>query len=169
MLRLFCLCLLGAVLAGCGYRPEGYAPDAAAPAPLLYLELARNRTGRAFIENALSNHMVERFGRSGRFRVTEDRSQAELLFSVDIVSYGSGAIAYDRSDTIRLYRCSIAAIGTLTRNSDGRILWKGTVAESTEYAANDDRAVQQANENKVIGQLSERIADDLYARAVDDF
>lgn len=170
MLRLAILiCTLLVVLAGCGYHPEGYSGVDQKPAPSLYLELARNKTGRAFIENALSNRVAERFGRSGRFHLSENRSQAELYLTIDITSFSSVAIAYDRTDTIRLYRSSLTLVGTLTRNVDGRILWKGPVSESIEYEANVDRAVQQANENEAIARLCELLADDLYARTIDDF
>lgn len=157
------------ILAGCGYHSEGYSSVDARPAPSLYLELARNKTGRAFIENALSNRVAERFGRGGRFRLTENYPQAELHLSIDITAFSSVAIAYDQTDTIRLYRSSLSLVGTLTRSGDGRILWKGPVSESIEYEANDDRAVQQANENEAIARLSELLADDLYARTIDDF
>ena len=157
------------LLSGCGYRPEGAVLPTAGGAPTLFVELAKNRTGRAFIENELTNRIVERFARGGRYILDEDRSTVTLILAPEVTTYSAVASAYSRSDQILLYRAAMTLTATLVQGRDGRIIWKGTLAESVEFAASTDRAQQQANENDAVVGLTERLADDLYARVAEGF
>lgn len=163
------LVAIALLLSSCGYRPEGAVLPAAGTPPTLFVELAKNRTGRAFIENELTNRIVERFARGGRHILDENRSTATLILSSEVTTYSTVASAYSSSDQILLYRAAMTLTATLVQGRDGRIIWKGTLAESVEYAANADRAQQQSNENNAVLGLTERLADDLYARVIEDF
>lgn len=157
------------LLSACGYRPEGAVVPAAGGPPSLFVELAKNRTGRAFIENELTNRIVERFARGGRYILDENRDAVTLILSPEVASYSTVASAYSSSDQILLYRAAMTLTATLVQGRDGRIVWKGTLAESVEFSANADRAQQQANENNAVLGLTERLADDLYARVAEGF
>lgn len=157
------------LLTACGYRPEGAVLPAPGPPPTLFVELAKNHTSRAFIENELTNRIVERFARGGRYILDENRNTVDLVLIPEVASYSTVASAYSSSDQILLYRAAMTLTATMVQGRDGRIVWKGTLAESVEYAANADRALQQANENNAVIGLTERLADDLYARVLEDF
>ncbi len=159
------LLLVGA----CGYRPEGVLPPVSGSPATLFVELAKNRTGRAFMENQLTNRVVERFARGGRYVLTEDRAVAALVLTPEIASYGAVASAYSSTDQILLYRATMTLTATLVQGQDGRIVWKGNLVESIEFAASPDRAQQQSNENAAVSGLTVRLADDLYARVAENF
>lgn len=163
------LILLVLLAGGCGYRPEGAHVAVAGERPRLNIELLQNRTGRAFLENIVSTTVVQRFSRGGLYQVVEASAGPELLLSGQVSSYATVAIAYDHLDRIVLYRASMAVDVTLSKVADGRVLWKGTVSEATEYDADADRARQQTNENRATNVLAERIADELYALLASDF
>lgn len=156
--------LLGVImLAGCGYRPEGRAVSGP-ERPTLAVELLLNRTGRAFLENEVSNRVVERFARGTHYRLVESSASAELILSGAITVYTTTPAAYDRDDQIRLYRASMTIQVSITNSADGRVLWRGDLVESDEFLASADRALQQANENAALATMAERLADELYAR-----
>lgn len=160
------LLLLGVV--GCGYHPEG-RPPLAAERPSLAVDLLLNRTGRAFLENEVSNRVMERFARGARYRLTEAAPQASLLLTGAVTRYETTPSAYDRTDRIVLYRAGMTIQVVVTQPADGRVVWRGDVSESVEFAASDDRALQQANENAAVARLAERLADELYARVATGF
>jgi len=157
------------LLTACGYRPEGAVLPTAGTPPALFVELAKNHTGRAFIENELTNRIVERFARGGRYTLAENSETVDLILSPVVASYSAVASAYSSSDQILLYRAAMTLKATLVQSRDGRIVWKGTLAESVEFAADPDRAQQQANENAAVVGLTERLADDLYAGVAEGF
>ena len=157
------------LVAACGYRPEGTLPPVAGRPATLFVELAKNRTGRAFIENELTNRIVERFARGGRYRLDEERPTAALVLTPEVAGYTAVASAYSQTDQILLYRATMTLVATLVQGEDGRIVWKGTLTESVEFAASSDRAQQQTNENVAVSGLTVRLADDLYARVAENF
>lgn len=157
------------MVSACGYHPEGSSLPTAAPPATLFVELAKNRTGRAFIENELTNSIVERFARGGRYSLSEDRGTVTLILTPEVVTYSAVASAYSSSDQILLYRATMSLSATMMQRQDGRIVWKGPLSDSVEFAANSDRAQQQSNENAAVAKLTERLADDLYARVAENF
>lgn len=156
--------LVGVVvwLGGCGYRPEGQAAPTAGR-PTLAVELLLNQTGRAFVENEVSNQVVQRFARGAGYQLVETAAAATLQLGGTVSAYTTTPAAYDRADRIRLYRAAMKVQVTVSRVEDGRVVWRGEVVETTEFTASDDRALQQANENAAVAKLAERIADQLYA------
>lgn len=163
------LVLLLLLLSGCGYQFERPAGTWQGTAPLLYVELLDNRTTRAFLENEATTQVVERFGRSRRFQVTEDPARAQLVLGGRLDSYGTTAVAYNQADDILVYRAQLTAAVALSRQDNGKILWKGQLTETEEFSASNDRALQQVNEKGAIRRLCQLLADDLFARVSDDF
>ncbi len=172
LFRLFLSCLLSAGLllpAGCGYRLAGQGGSLPGGASRLYIASFANRTAEPFLDTAVSNALSRRFNRSRSLRVVADRSQAEAVLSGEVVSYSSRPLSYDRQDRVREYRSEMKVEAKLTSTADGRVLWQGTVDWQEDYAASDDLALQEDRELAVAEVLSERLADDLFYRLMDDF
>lgn len=165
--RGFCSGLL-LLMFGCGYLPEGRMPHGG-PHSTLAVELLQNRTGRAFLENEVSNRVMERFGRGASFLLVEDPTSAQLLMTGTVSDYDTTPSAYDRDDRIELYRARMTVQVIVTQTADGRVVWRGDVTETAEFATSDDRALQQANENLAVSKLAERLADELYSRISSGF
>lgn len=156
-------------LSGCGYRWMGQDSPLPPAERRLLIDPLNNRTTRAFLEQLGTAALVERFARTQRYELCEDRAQASLQLSGVISDYRSRVAAYDRLDRITAYRLEVTVEATLRRLRDGRVLWKGKVQGGEDYLADPDRGQQQIAEDHAAGLLLERLADDLYARLADDY
>lgn len=160
------LLLLG--LSACGYHLEGYRPDGA-PRERLYIGLFTNMTSRAFVNDELTSRVVERFARSGLFEIVESPQQADLILDGVLQQYVSAALAYNLNDEISVYRVTLTVQTTLRRTGEAsRVIWKGSFPGTQDFSAHSDRAWQQANERTAVSYLCERLADDIYARGVEE-
>lgn len=155
-------------LSSCGYHLEGNRTPPAVR-ERLYIELFANRTSRAFVNDTLTNLVVERVSRSGLFEIVEDPQNADLILLGTLQKYDSAPIAYSKADEIIAYRVDVGVQAVLRRSKPiGRIDWKGELHGSQDYSANPDRALQQEHERSATTLLFERLADDLYARIADE-
>lgn len=157
------------LLGGCGYRPMSQPGAMPAGVKTLYIALFGNRTTEAFLENTLTDAVIERFGRQRRLRLIEEAGEADAVLSGALVGYGLSASAYNRLDQITEYRLSLAVEAELRRRSDGKVLWKGTVSWAEEFPNSLDKAVQEDNETAAAQLAAERLAEELHYRSLANF
>jgi outer membrane lipopolysaccharide assembly protein LptE/RlpB len=161
------LLLFGA--GGCGYHLQGRSDRLPDDVHTLYVQMIENGTRKPFLENTVTNAVVERFSRHPRLEIVEDRNRADAILRGKIVRYGNGSVSYNRTDQIAEYRSLIVLDAALVRGDGASALWKGTVSWSEEYDTTDDKALQAIRESAAIDSASERLADELYSRIVDAF
>ncbi|PLX82566.1 MAG: molecular chaperone [Desulfuromonas sp.] len=169
MRRFLLLALALFLLGGCGYRfgwdgasrPEGLET--------VYVDMFANRSTEPFLENTVTNRVVEQFSRRGGWRLSEDAKAADAVLSGTVQSYTTLPISYDALDEITEYRSEVTINAVMRRGRDGKVLWKGKVAWSEEYPAADDKALQEDNEATATALAAERIAEELYFRVVNRF
>lgn len=154
---------------GCGYQLQGRGEKLPDEVRTLYVEMMENRTYEPFLENMVTNAVVERFARNPHLEIVEDRNRADAILSGEVVGYGNGAISYTRTDGIAEYRSTLVLSATLRKGDDATALWKGTVRWAEEYETSADKTLQDARESAAIELVSERLADELYSRIVDNF
>ncbi len=167
-MRNLALLLLLFCLVGCGYNFPGKG-DLPAGVSRIYVPLFSNRSAEPLLENRLSSAVSEVFARNNRITLVENRDQAEAILEGDIRSYSTRAVAYDSNDDISEYRSQMLVDARLLQVTDGRLLWQGNVSWDDEYAAADDKALQEDLEQDAIDEISLRIAEELLYRLVDDF
>jgi outer membrane lipopolysaccharide assembly protein LptE/RlpB len=157
------------VLGGCGYHLAGRGTALPADLRTLSVVMFKNRTTQPFLENYVTNDVLERFAREGLFELTENSARADAVLSGAITGYSSVPIAYDKNDSIAEYRSTITVNATLRRRSNGRVFWKGNISWSEEYPANLDKTIQYDNEIEAIKIISRRLAEEIYYRVTDNF
>ena len=157
------------ILAGCGYQLQGRNDRLPGEVRTLYVQLMENRTLEPFLENAVTNAVVERFARNHHMEIVEDRNQADAILSGTITHYRNHSISYNRTDNIAEYRSEIVLEAGLRRAKDAVVLWKGSVKWAEEYSTSPNKVLQDDRENAAIELISERLADELYSRINDDF
>lgn len=166
---LILLVLLSLLLPGCGYRLQGRTDALPGNVRNLYVELFRNDSYKPFLENALTNAVVGRFARHDRLEIVEQHARAEGILSGRIVGYSRSALSYDRDDRIAEYRSKITVNAVLRRADNGEVLWKGNVSWQEDYTASSDKALQDDREQAAIQVVSQRVADELFSRLIDNF
>lgn len=151
------LLLLGC--SACGYHREGQQPLSPAP-KRLYIELFTNDTHRAFVNDAVTAQLIERFARSPFFTIVEDPAQADLILGGVVTLYETAPIAYSRLDAISAYRADLTVRATVRRPAAAReVVWRNTLLASKDYTDN--------NPDIVLPQSAERLANDLYTQVAD--
>lgn len=168
--RLLCAAgLLLTLLAGCDYHLQGRNAELPGGVKTLYVELLANATYKPFLENEVTNAVVERFSRNPRVQIVEDRNRADAILSGTITSYGRGALSYDQDDKIAEYRSKMRLEAVLRRADNAEALWKGNVAWAEEYRSSSDKTLQEDRENAAILAIGQRLAEELYSRMIDNF
>lgn len=167
MKALWSLLMLSLVLCGCGYTPSALGPGIGVAS--LYIEPMVNHTPEPLLDSLVSNSLISRFSRDSRLTLVSGKKAATGILSGFVSSYSRTPVAYDRTDSIREYRSTMAVTASLQRVADGKILWKGTVSWSDTSLNNSDRSVQSDQENVAIQKISERLADQLYHRINENF
>jgi outer membrane lipopolysaccharide assembly protein LptE/RlpB len=168
--RLLCASgLLLMVLAGCGYHLQGRNTELPGGVRTLYIELLANATYKPFLENEVTNAVVERFSRNPRVQIVEDRNRADAVLSGAITGYGRYALSFSQDDQIAEYRSQMRLEAVLRRADNAEALWKGNVEWAEEFRSNTDKTLQEDRENAAILAISQRLAEELYSRMIDNF
>jgi outer membrane lipopolysaccharide assembly protein LptE/RlpB len=157
------------LVAGCGYHLPGRGSSLPPEVQSLYIELFSNRTAEPFLENRITNNVIDRFARKRQLRLVEKRDIADAVISGVITGYDTSPISYDRNDVITEYRSTMTIAVALRQTADDRILWKGSIDWSEEYPASLDKSVQEDNEAAAIAVIADRLAQELYFRIMENF
>jgi outer membrane lipopolysaccharide assembly protein LptE/RlpB len=157
------------LLTGCGYHFSGRGSNLPSEVQSIYIELFSNRTAEPFLENSITNSVIERFARKRALRPIEKRDIADAILSGVVVGYSTSPISYDRNDVITEYRSTMTINVALRQTADDRILWKGDLDWSEEYPASLDKSVQEDNEAAAIAVIVDRLAQELYYRILENF
>ncbi len=167
------LCVAGLLLmllpGGCSYHLQGRSAELPGGVKTLYVEMLANATYKPFLENDVTNAVVERFSRNPRLQIVEDRNRADAILSGTITSYSRRALSYDQNDEIAEYRSRMTLAAVLRRADNAEALWKGNVDWAEEYRSNSDKTLQENRENAAIQAIGQRLAEELYSRIVDNF
>lgn len=170
-MRWFKACLLAALLClgGCGYHSMAQPGLLPAGVQSMHIALFGNRTTEAFLENAVTDAVIERFSRQRGLQLLESPEAAEGELTGALVSYGISASAYNALDQITEYRLTLAVEAELRRRADGKVLWKGTVQWAEEFPSSSDKSFEEDNE-AVAAQLAiDRLAEELHYRTLANF
>lgn len=163
------LLLVVLLIGGCGYQAmsqPGSLPDGL---QTLHIALFGNRTTEAFLENSVTEALIERFSRQRGLSLVEAPAQADAQLSGALVGYGIGVSGYDQRDQITEYRLSMTVEAELRRRSDGKVLWKGSVERAEEFPSSADKAVQEDNESAAAQIAVDRLAEELHYRTLANF
>ena len=161
--------ILPALLCGCGYHFGGETDQLPGGVRHLYVTLFDNQTQEAFLENMVTNRVIEKFARTGKIHIVEDKNAADGVLSGIISNYDRNAVTYNQSDTIIEYRSRIQCAAELRRVEDNSVLWKGTVSWDDEFMATVDREITEDLEAVTQEAIAKRLADELYARLTENF
>ena len=164
------LMLFVVLLAGCGYHTPG-SSDAwvGGDAKTLYVQLFDNRTAEPYLENYMTSALVAELSRSRRVVLTEDPAVADLQMVGEVKDFSSSALAYGTTDQITAYRATMNISVRLLRKDSHEIIWKTDLRRSEDYLATVNKNLQLEGQRLAARQVSQRLAEDLYARLMNSF
>lgn len=161
--------LLLLLMGGCGYHSMNQPGSLPGGLQTMHISLFGNRTTEAFLENAVTEAVIERFSRQRGMSLVEAPAKADAQLTGSLVGYTLGASAYSQLDAIAEYRVSLTVEAELRRRSDGKVLWKGTLQQSEEFPSSTDKAAQEDNESAAAQVAIDRLAEELHYRTLANF
>ncbi len=155
-------------LVACGYNLKGAglkAPDGVETVAVTVLD---NRTAESGIEMTFTNHLTYEFTRSKVLRVVDEKA-ADAVLSGTITSLGEETISYTANYDSDERRVRVTLNLSLV-SRDGKVLWSDpALAGIEEFKVADDRFVTDKNRREAIETISERIAERVHNRILQDF
>ncbi len=168
----FALLLLLASLAfaGCGYHVVGRGTPFPGEVETVYIEMFANRTTEPFLEDILTNDIVEQFARRRGLRVVEQAERADALLQGSVIHFSSRPVGFDSEDRINEFSARIGVRAQLQKRESGRVLWQSELTWAEEFAASiDDITEQEKREQVAIRSASRRLAENLYFSLLENF
>jgi outer membrane lipopolysaccharide assembly protein LptE/RlpB len=157
-------------LVGCGYHlPESSDIWLGGDERVLYVQLFENETVEPYLENFITEALVEEFSRSRLVELTEDPESADLQLTGQVTRFKSSVLAYSSTDDITDYRATMSAKVKLTKVNSDETVWKTSLSKSEEYQAEVDKNFQLEGERIAAREVSKRLAEDIYARLMNNF
>ena len=91
-------------LPGCGYTLRGTLPS---HIKTIAVPIFANRTQQPGVEGFITRAVVEAFSTNGRLRLAP-ADKADAILEGEVTAYSVGAIAYDQSANITVYRLTVS-------------------------------------------------------------
>ena len=99
----------------------------------------------------------------------ESEGSAALVMKGKLLSYGSGAIAYNAADQVRSLRMNISVELELFQKGELKPLWKGVLSATKDYQAQTDLALQRNAEESALDGAARIIAQKFISAAEQSF
>jgi outer membrane lipopolysaccharide assembly protein LptE/RlpB len=167
--RLPIILLLALSLAGCGYHLQNREASLPGDVRYVHVGILHNRTYEPFLENAVTNALIDRLVRSPGVEVVAKPDMADAFLTGSILQYRNHALSYDGADHIAEYRSRMNVEVSLRHADNAQILWKGRATWTEDYVASDNKALEDDREQAAIDEIAVRLADEIFSRMADDF
>ena len=109
-----------AVFISCGYTAGSLLPK---HIKKIYVPTFENETTRYGIEQELTARVVEAFTADNRLLVVGE-GEADALLSGVIMEYSTGALTFDRAQTVDEFKVEIVVAVEFEDLREGKVLWK---------------------------------------------
>ena len=163
------LVLTLAGLAGCGYNFRGKQNNLPSDVRTVAIPVFENHTGELRIERVFTDETIFQFTRSQMLRLVGE-GQADAVLKGIIKEVRTEDVALTRGQASSQRRLTIVVSASLTRRSDGRVLWEDRVLEKNR-TYNVASSIQASDQNKsaAVTELAKDLAETLHDRVFENF
>lgn len=160
------LCLMGP--AGCGYHFKGAGLGAPEGVKTIAIPMLKNKTTKPGIETVFTGDLAYEFTRSKALEVVKNETADAVLIG-SIASLRTNTVAHT-ADYVSDERRVTVSLSLILKRHDGKVIWTGSRLSDNEiYQVAGDRATTDDNERKAIEKISERLAEKIHTRILEDF
>jgi outer membrane lipopolysaccharide assembly protein LptE/RlpB len=158
------------LVSGCGYHVPGVSESwVGGDARVVYVQLFENMTAEPYLDNYMSDALVEELSRSRVFDLTENVEAADVLIGGTVDNFKSRAVSYSSSDRITDYRATMGITVRLLNNGKDQVLWQEKMRRSEHYSAAVNKNLQLEGERLAARQVARRLAEDIRAQLLNNF
>jgi len=154
-------------VAACGYQLKGAGLSPPEGVRTISVTVLENRTSESGIETFFTSDLAYEFTRSKVLRVV-DKDTADAVLSGTVESMGVETISHTASYGSGERRVTITLNLTLM-SRDGRVLWSDTAISDQEAFEVFGKLVTEKNRRAAIEAISERLAEKVHNRILQDF
>ncbi|MDY6952076.1 MAG: LPS assembly lipoprotein LptE, partial [Thermodesulfobacteriota bacterium] len=152
---------------GCGYQFKG-GLKAPAGVHTIGVRMLENRTLESGIEAVFTNDLLYEFSRSKVLQVS-GLDGADAVLSGTIVSVKVDTISH-RADYVSGERRVTITLDLALTGANGEVLWSDRAfSDREEYQVSSDKLTTEGNRRRAIEALSERAAEKVHNRILQDF
>lgn len=157
-------------LLSCGY---GFSPGGEHIDPgiqRIYIDNFTNNTPEANVENIFRNAFIDRFRTTARFKLAENREQADAILKATIVNLSTSHLSYFSTNIAREDRVTVVMDATFeTKSRD--ILWSNrNFSWYADYLLDQNNTgTTEANRKAALSKLATDAADRMYRAIMSGF
>ncbi|PYO23600.1 MAG: hypothetical protein DMD85_08930 [Candidatus Rokuibacteriota bacterium] len=151
---------------GCGYSFRGTLPS---HVRTIAVPIFANRTQQPGVESIITRAVVQAFVTNGRLQVVRP-ADADAILDGEVMSYGVGAIAFDKTLNVQQYRLLVVLnlrMRDVRRNSV--LFQQANVAEQADFRVAGPVSATIAQEETALTQAAGEIARSIVSLALDRF
>ncbi len=173
MLRRLVLAVLGfVVLPGCGYHLVGTASTLPPDLKTLHVEVFKNQTGWADVDQRLSEALTAEWVRRRRYVVVDDPKQADIVLKGRIISVRSTPVTVDSQGRATEYQMTLTVAAELddVRGPKPKRLWQDKAfSRRTSYPVDVNSVDYFDRQTQAIEDVSKALARDLVTAVLEGF
>lgn len=155
---LFPLLFLPFILSGCGYHLTNSGSERLSSGQQIWVPFIGNESVSPSAQTVLRRALYDECHAMRGLAPSESEGAANLIIKGKLLSFSSGAVAYNAADQVRSLRLNISVELELYRKGETVPLWKGVLSASKDYQANSDLALQRNAEESALDAAGRIIA-----------
>jgi len=156
------------VLLGCGYHFKGAGLEAPEGVETIAIPVLGNQTAESGIESTVTGDLIYEFMRNKVVGVVE-QSAADAVLEGRVRSLDVYTVAHTTRYDSDIQRVRVR-LDLQLKTRDGRILWAVQgLSDDEPFQVSDDRRTTERNKKEAIGLISERLAEKVHSRILEDF
>jgi outer membrane lipopolysaccharide assembly protein LptE/RlpB len=166
------LALSAGALAGCGYHLVGHSNSLPARLQKLYVTPLVNQSGRAELDQRLTDAITREWVRRGRFQLVSGSEQADVVLSGTIVAAVTSPVQFDSSGRATQYQLTVVADMQLVDRTGAKpvVLWRDQqFSRSAAYQVNVNAAEYFDQSVEAMDTLSRDFARGLVTTILEGF
>ena len=160
MIKLFTICIVSAVLFGCGYSfaPRGESIDNRIQK--IYVDAFENRTDQAEIENYVRTAFINQIIQNSRFKMASSAESADAIVRGKIVNLHTSTLSHLKSDLAAEERATMMLEVVFEDSANGKTIWDSRdMTDSVDYALNADINLLSNTRKQALIKLSNDMAE----------
>jgi hypothetical protein len=168
------LLALAVPVAGCGYALVGKGVTTDASIRKIGVPMFRDATGKAGLDQKVTQKVIEELLKRGRFDVVQEGSEVDAVVDGELLSYVSVPIGFSDEGGARAqpnrYSVTLTARIRYAKPGETESLWESEAfAARDEYDVSDDPSSYFHEEEQALERLSSQFARSLVAAMLEAF
>jgi hypothetical protein len=156
-------------LVGCGYALVGRSSNLPEDVRAIYVETLANQTGRAQVDQIVTEALAQEFVKRQRFQVVGNAGEADAILTGTVLSYRVSPVAF-LDGRARQYQVQLGANMEFARTDNDEVIWRQSNYFFREtYEAEIDEEAFISREDEKLEDVAKRFAETVVIDLLEGF